>query len=84
MLRLKRLQTRFPEVAVDIEDEDVGRTPGGDPDIGVRPTVPPGFDSLPVGGGVFDAVWRARMLAWMITFRRQTAAAASTPDGVQR
>ena len=65
VLRLQLLQARLADVAIDIEDEDTGRSPRGDADVGVWPSVPPVFDDRSIGGGVLDAVRRARMFAGM-------------------
>ena len=65
VLRLQFLQTRLADVAIDIEHEDTGRPPGGDADVGVWPSFPPGFDDRSIGGGVLDAIGGARMLAGM-------------------
>ena len=64
--RLQPLQARFANVAVDIEGEDVGRPPGGDADVGVRPSIPPGLYDRAISGGILDAVGGARMLTRMI------------------
>ena len=84
MFHLQLLQTGFADVAVNIDHEDIGRVPCGDADIRVRPSVPPGFDSLAISGGVLDTVGRARMLTWMFTISTGSASTMSISDCVQR
>ena len=66
VLRLQLLKTRFADIAIDIEHQDTGPAPGGDADVGVRPSVTPGFNDRSISGGVLDAIWGARVFAGMI------------------
>ena len=84
VLRLQLLQARLADVAIHIDYEEPGRSPGGDADVGVRPSSPPGFDDRSVSGGVLDAIWGARMLAGMLTIRTGFARTLSFDDSVQR
>jgi hypothetical protein len=73
-----------PAVArIDVENKDIPFPTWSDPDVGIRPFVPPDFYLIPIRRGVLDAVRRAWMLAWTCTINI-SARTTSVYDCVQR